>query len=216
MAQSRLGIQVTGPDSGAILEGIRKAEEMGIQAAWLTTGGAGPDALTIFAGAAVSTQRILLGTSIIPTFPRHPLVMAQQVQVIEHLAPGRFRLGIGPSGRSGMEETFGVDYRAPLGHVSEYLHILKAFLQEGEVDFDGRYYKAHAKISTSPMDVPVMASALGEKAFELCGAGADGAISWVCPGRYLTRRGPACYETICGKCGSPCAATGSPRACMCT
>ncbi|MCE2463211.1 MAG: LLM class flavin-dependent oxidoreductase [Dehalococcoidia bacterium] len=185
MAQSRLGVHVTGPDSGAILAGIKKAEETGIQAAWLTTGGAGSDGLTILAGAAVSTQRILLGTSIIPTFPRHPLVMAQQVQVIHHLAPGRFRLGIGPSGRSGMEETFGVDYRAPLGHVSEYLHILKSFLQEGEVDFDGRYYQAHAKISTSPMDVPVMASALGVKAYELCGAGADGAISWVCPGRYL-------------------------------
>jgi len=30
-----------------------------------------------------------------------------------------------------------------------------------------------------------MAAALGEKAYELCGAEADGAISWVCPGAYL-------------------------------
>ena len=30
-----------------------------------------------------------------------------------------------------------------------------------------------------------MAAALGEKAYELCGAEADGAISWVCPGIYL-------------------------------
>jgi alkanesulfonate monooxygenase SsuD/methylene tetrahydromethanopterin reductase-like flavin-dependent oxidoreductase (luciferase family) len=30
-----------------------------------------------------------------------------------------------------------------------------------------------------------MAAALGEKAYELCGAEADGAISWVCPGVYL-------------------------------
>ena len=203
MAQRKLGVHVTGPDSGAILAGIQKAEEAGIQAAWLTTGGAGPDGLTILAGAAVSTQRILLGTSIIPTFPRHPLVMAQQVQVIQHLALGRFRLGIGPSGRSGMEETFGVDYRAPLGHVSEYLHILKSFLQQGEVDFDGRYYQAHAKISTSPMDVPVMASALGVKAYELCGAGADGAISWVCPGKYLRDVGLPAMKRSAENAGRP-------------
>ena len=203
MAQNRLGVHVTGPDSGAILAGIKKAEETGIQAAWLTTGGAGPDGLTILAGAAVSTQQILLGTSIIPTFPRHPLVMAQQVQVIHHLAPGRFRLGIGPSGRSGMEETFGVDYRAPLGHVSEYLHILKSFLQQGEVDFDGRYYQARARISTSPMDVPVMASALGVKAYELCGAGADGAISWVCPGKYLRDVGLPAMKRSAESAGRP-------------
>ena len=36
-----------------------------------------------------------------------------------------------------------------------------------------------------PADVPVMASALQRRSFELCGAEADGAISWVCPGGYL-------------------------------
>jgi len=83
-----------------------------------------------------------------------------------------------------MVETFGVNYRAPLGHLTEYMRILKALLHQGSVDFDGRYYKAHARIA-SPIEVPVMASALGAAAFELCGAEADGAISWVCPGTYL-------------------------------
>ena len=36
-----------------------------------------------------------------------------------------------------------------------------------------------------PVDVPVMASALQRGSFELCGAEADGAISWICPGTYL-------------------------------
>ena len=184
MTQKRIGVSVFAPDSASILAGIQKAEELGIQAAWLTTGGAGLDALTLFASAAVRTERILLGTSITPTYPRHPVVTAQQVQVIDQLAPGRFRLGVGPSHRPIIEETFGVNFRAPLGHLSDYLHILKALLQEGSVDFDGRHYKAHARIA-SPIDVPVMASALQPKSFELCGAEADGAISWVCPGAYL-------------------------------
>jgi F420-dependent oxidoreductase-like protein len=194
MGQQRIGVAVAAPNSAAILAGIEKAEEMGIQAAWLTTGGAGLDALTLFASAAVRTQSVMLGTSITPTFPRHPVVVVQQVQVIAQLAPGRFRLGVGPSGRAGMEETFGVNYRAPLGHLREYLRVIKALLHEGAVNFDGRYYRAHARIA-SPVDVPVMASALGAGAFQLCGAEADGAISWVCPGAYLRDVGiPALRE----------------------
>ena len=184
MIPSRLGVAVFGPDSGAVVAGIKRAEEMGIPAAWLTTGGAGLDALTIFAAAAVDTQRIMLGTSITPTYPRHPVAVAQQVQVLAHLAPGRFRLGVGTSGRAGVEDMFGIDFGSPLGHLREYLRIVGTLLHEGSVDFSGRYYQAHAQIA-SRVDVPVMASALAAKAFELCGVEADGAISWVCPGVYL-------------------------------
>jgi F420-dependent oxidoreductase-like protein len=184
MADKRIGVHVTGPNAAAVLAGIERAEELGIPAAWLTTGGAGLDGLTLFASAAVRTQNILLGTSIVPTYPRHPIVMVQQVQVLDQLAPGRIRLGVGPSHRGPMEDTFGVNFRAPLGHLREYLQVCKSLLQEGSVDFQGRYYKASARIS-SPVNVPVMASALRPKSFELCGAEADGAISWVCPWVYL-------------------------------
>jgi alkanesulfonate monooxygenase SsuD/methylene tetrahydromethanopterin reductase-like flavin-dependent oxidoreductase (luciferase family) len=108
----------------------------------------------------------------------------QQVQVLAQLAPGRFRLGLGTSGRAGMEQAYGVNFRDPLGHLREYLRIVKALLHTGSVDFAGQYYQAHTRIS-APVDVPVMAAALGPKAYELCGAEADGAISWVCPGSYL-------------------------------
>ena len=184
MSERMIGVHVTGSDSAAILEGIERAEELGIGAVWMTTGGAGLDALTLFSAAALRTRRILFGTSIVPTYPRHPIVMVQQVQVIAQLAPGRLRLGVGSSHRAPMTDGFGADFRAPLSHLSEYLHILKALLQGGSVDFDGQYLKAQASIG-SPVDVPVMASALRPKSFDLCGAEADGAISWVCPGAYL-------------------------------
>ena len=118
-----------------------------------------------------------------PTFPRHPLVMVQQAQVVAQLAPGRFRLGIGPSHRPTIE-AMGIPFASPLGHLREYLRILKALLQQGRVDFDGTYYKAHDTIP-EPVHVPVMASALQRGSFELCGEEADGAISWICPGIYL-------------------------------
>jgi F420-dependent oxidoreductase-like protein len=184
MAQKLIGVVVSAPDSPGILAGIEHAEQLGIPAAWLTTGGVGLDALTLYAAAAARTSRIRLGTSITPTFPRHPLVVVQQVQVLAQLAPGRFRLGLGPSHRPSVEAMYGFDFRAPLGHLREYLQIVKTLLHSGSVDFDGRYYHAHAQIRT-PVDVPVMASALQRKSFELCAAEADGAISWVCPAVYL-------------------------------
>ena len=184
MSNKRIGIAVTGTDSAAVVAAIKRAESLGISAVWLTTGQANPDGLTIFAGAAVSTQNVMLGTSITPIFPRHPLVMAQQVQVLDKLSAGRFRLGIGTSHRPSMVENFGMDFHAPLGHLREYINILKTLFSEGSVDFHGEHYTAQASIP-STVDVPVMASALGESAFELCGAEADGAISWVCPGSYL-------------------------------
>jgi F420-dependent oxidoreductase-like protein len=185
MAEKRLGVVVSAPDSSAVLTSIADLEQRGIPAAWLTSAGAGgADPLGVFVGAALRTQHIQLGTAITQTFPRHPIAVVQQVQVLAQLAPGRFRLGLGTSGRAGMEQTYGVNFRAPLAHLREYLRIVKALLHTGAVDLTGRYYQARTRIA-APVDVPVMAAALGPKAYELCGAEADGAISWVCPGSYL-------------------------------
>ncbi len=184
MVEKRLGVAIAGPDAGTILARIGKAESLGVSAVWLTTGGVGLDGLTILGAAAAQTESILLGTSIIPTYPRHPLAVAQQVQVIAQLAPGRFRLGVGPSHLPTIEGMFGMDFGAPLTNLKEYLRVIKPLLQEGSVEFEGQQYRARATLP-SPVDVPVMASALRSASFELCGAEADGAISWVCPPQYL-------------------------------
>jgi F420-dependent oxidoreductase-like protein len=184
MSDKTIGIAVSAPDPARALANILKAEDIGIKAAWMTSGGGGGDALTLFAAAAARTERILLGTSIVQTWSRHPITVAQQVRVIAGLAPGRFRLGVGPSHRQNMERTFGADFRAPLGHLREYITILKGLIQKGAIEFDGEYYTAHASLP-GPINVPVMASALRSGAFALCGAEADGAITWVCPHSYV-------------------------------
>ncbi|MDA1129726.1 MAG: LLM class flavin-dependent oxidoreductase [Chloroflexi bacterium] len=183
MPEKLVGTAVRGSTIAEVQRNILRAEELGVHAAWMTAGGASLDSLTCFAATAASTSNIKLGTSIIPTYPRHPLVTATQAQVVAQLAPGRLRLGVGPSHRP-MIESMGIDFNAPLAHLREYLQILKAILQTGSVDFDGEHYSAHASIP-GPLDVQVMASALRKGSFELCGAEADGAISWICPGGYL-------------------------------
>jgi alkanesulfonate monooxygenase SsuD/methylene tetrahydromethanopterin reductase-like flavin-dependent oxidoreductase (luciferase family) len=183
MPDKRIGVVVSGRTAADVLEQIEQHEQAGIPTVWMTTGGARPDSLTVFAAAAGRTRHIAFGTSIVPTFPRHPLVVVQQVQVIAELAPGRFRLGVGPSHRPSMQ-AMGIPFQSPLAHLREYVRIVKRLLQHGQIDVEDTYYQAHETIP-EPLDVPVMASALQRRSFELCGAEADGAISWICPGPYL-------------------------------
>src|SRR5437588_7582947 len=99
MAPLRAGLVVRGPDPVGTVAAIVQAEERGVPAVWSTVGGTAPDAVTLFAAAAVQTTRIGLGTAIVPTYPRHPVALASQALVLAGLAPGRFRLGVGPSHR---------------------------------------------------------------------------------------------------------------------
>lgn len=179
-----IGVSITAATATDALNQISQAEDMGISAAWLTSSGGGGEAVAVLAAAAVETDTILLGTSIVQTWSRHPVTLAQQAQVVADLAPGRFRLGVGPSHKAPMESTFGAAFRSPLGHLGEYIDILKPLVQTAGIEYEGRWYSANANIG-GPLDVPVMTSALRPGAFELAGAKADGAISWVCPHFYL-------------------------------
>jgi F420-dependent oxidoreductase-like protein len=197
-----IGITCMGPDAAAALANIERAEQLGIPAAWLTAGGLASDAMGVFSAAAVKTSRIMLGTCIIQTWPRHPLTLAVQAATIASFAPGRFRLGVGPSHREQLANAYGIDYRQPLAHTRDYVHILKAALQQGEVDVDGPRYRVHAK-TPKPAAVPVMISALRTKSFALAGELADGAITWVCPIEYVTREALPALQRSAEAAGRP-------------
>jgi len=184
MVKGTIGIAISGKTAPEIVAQIKHAEALGVPAVWMTSGGLAGDSLAILTAAAAQTQKVLLGTSIVPIWSRHPVTLAQQAQVAANLAPGRFRLGAGPSHKQGMERALGADFREPLGHLREYIAVLQALLHTGEVDFDGKHYKAHTRLA-SPVDVPVLASALRPKSFDLCGALGAGAITWVCPLDYV-------------------------------
>ena len=182
-----IGVTVTampGTDRvrGAI-DAIAQAEDLGIAAVWLTSGGTGPDPIALFVAAAMRTERILLGTSIIPTWPRHPLALVQSTVVLDALAPGRFRLGVGPSHRPTVEAMYRFEWERPQEHLGEYVSILRTLFREGKVDFDGARLQAHASLP-GPMAVPMMISALRERGFRLGGAKSDGVITWNCPAAY--------------------------------
>lgn len=184
MSKGMIGVVILQfPKPAWAVDQVVEAERMGIASAWMTCGGLLADPLTLFAAAAARTQRIVMGSSILPTWPRNPVFLVQQILALEALAPERLRVGVGPSTEGGMRP-FGIDYQSPARELREYLTVLRALLHEGKVDFEGRHVRARARIP-APVRTPILASALQERAFELCGAHADGAISWVCPHTYL-------------------------------
>jgi F420-dependent oxidoreductase-like protein len=180
-----LGV-ASGNDAHAWIDRIVHAEEAGVQCAWLNNGPTSIDALVVFGAAASKTRRILFGTSIMMTFPRHPLSMAQAAVCVDQLAPGRLRLGVGPSHKPFIEGIFGMPFDKPQEHLREYLTILRSLLSQGSVSFRGKRLGAQAALSPpQKTGVKVFASALRPNGFGLCGELADGAISWMCPLPYL-------------------------------
>src|SRR5712692_8176111 len=182
MTNAIVGVNLAEPTANETADLIVRAEQAGVPAYWLTIGPQDP--MITFAAAAARTSSILLGTSIVPTFPRHPLALAMQAIALAQLAPGRFRLGVGPSHQPTMENTWGITFEKPLGHLREYVGVLRAALTTGEVATDGPRFSVHTKIANPPQ-VPIMISALRETSFRLAGEIADGAISWVSPAAYL-------------------------------
>jgi len=184
--QERIGLSIIATDAADAVNRIVEAERAGLRQVWLSQGGSGgTDTLTFAAVAAARTTQIRLGTAIVPTYPRHPLVMAQQALVIHDLAPGRLRLGIGPSHRPIIEGSYGLSQTAPLAYLREYVTVLRGLLGEGHIDHHGTFFKITATSHTAP--IPLLVSALGPKAFHVAGEISDGALSWVCPVPYLLK-----------------------------
>ena len=188
LIRERIGLIVNGTNAATAIKTIAAAEAIGVQQIWMTSIPWSPDVLTTFAAAAIKTSRIRLGTSILPTYPRHPVVLAQQVLALHDIAQDRLRLGIGPSHRAIIEDIYGLPQTKPLVHLREYVKVLHSILWEGKVDHHGEFFNIVIEFPRKAQ-IPVLISTLGKKAFELAGEVADGALSWMCPISYLLQTG---------------------------
>ena len=81
-----IGVHATGASVPAQLETIERLERAGIDTAWMTNTAQTPDPLGVLAVAGSRTGRIGLGTSIVQTYPRHPLALVQQALVVDHVS----------------------------------------------------------------------------------------------------------------------------------
>ena len=163
------------------LRRISAAERDGFDSYWLPQH-FGADMLTIIAMAGMQTGRIELGTAVVPTYPRHPVALAQQALTAQVATGGRLTLGIGVSHRSTIEDWLGLSYARPARHIEEYLSVLRPLLHESGVDFQGREFRVAGELQIPDADMvecPVIMAALGPRMLEIAGRLADGTVTWM-------------------------------------
>jgi F420-dependent oxidoreductase-like protein len=140
----------------------------------------GIDALMAIAVAARETPGLHFGTSVIPTYPRHPMVLAQQALTAQAVSQGRLTLGIGLSHKIVIEGMYGMSYDKPAIHMREYLSILLSEIQTGNSNFTGTVLTGRGPVTipdATPM--PVMIAAMAPRMLELAATVADGTILWM-------------------------------------
>ncbi len=171
-------------DLGAVRELAAMTDGAGFAGMWL--GAAfGFDPFVALALAAASAPRMQLGTAVVPTWPRHPVVMAQQAASLSAVCEGRFRLGIGTS-HAPVMNMYGIEFDRPISHLREYLTIVRALLHDGKVKHRGERYSVTGFLDVADaVPVPVLTGVLREQSARLAGGYADGALSWLCPVPYL-------------------------------
>lgn len=184
----RLGILIdntVGLD--AQLQQIVQAERDGFDACWLLHFvQAAYDALTTIALAGRMTERIELGTAVIPVYPFHPLAMASHALTAQVASGGRLTLGLGASHQPVVEQVLGLSHERPARHMREYLTVLLALMHEGKADFQGEVFRVQAgmnMIGATPC--PVMIAALGPAMLRLAGELTDGTITWMAGPKVL-------------------------------
>src|SRR5437870_1053759 len=156
-------------DVEAQVRSVIEAENDGFDGIWLGQI-FGPDVLTVLALAGQKTSRIELGTSVVPTYPRHPHMLAQQALTTQVASGGRLNLGIGLSHAPVVQGMWGLSYDRPAMHMREYLSVLVPLLKEGRVSFNGEMFSVNASISIPVLKPPpVLIAALAPIMLRIAG-----------------------------------------------
>ncbi len=136
------------PDFKQIIELAERAEALGFDSVWVGDSVlARPrlEALTTLATIASRTRRVKLGTAVLLSALRHPVVLANEVANLDMLSQGRVILGVGVGARApNTEREFaacGVPFNQRAGIYEEGLIIMRRLWEEPEVTFSGRHFQ---------------------------------------------------------------------------
>jgi 5,10-methylenetetrahydromethanopterin reductase len=159
---------------------LRHAADDGFASAWMSNI-FGLEALTALAVAGSHVPGIELGTAVIPTYPRHPAVLAQQALTTAlAIGPDRLTLGIGLSHKIVIEDMYGYSFDRPAIHMREYLSVLLPLLDGQPVSVDGSSVSAHIGLSVArPGQVRVLVAAMAPRMLRLAAEQAAGTVLWM-------------------------------------
>jgi alkanesulfonate monooxygenase SsuD/methylene tetrahydromethanopterin reductase-like flavin-dependent oxidoreductase (luciferase family) len=128
------------------VEAIVAAERAGFDDAWIAehhfmSYGVCPSATTLAAVALGRTSRITVGTAVSVLSTQHPVALAEQAAILDHVSGGRFRLGVGRGGPWVDLEVFGTGLTRFEYGFRESLDVLCAALKDDVVSADGDFFR---------------------------------------------------------------------------
>ena len=165
----------------ASLAQAQQIKDAGYASAWATQI-FDNDALTLVGILSSHIEDLRFGTAVIPVYPRHPQVMAQQALTIQSASHNRLTLGIGLSHQIVVESLWGYSYDRPARYMREYLEALMPMLRGEAAMVTGEVITA---ITAGPLDIPgtqpptVLVAALAPTMLKLAGTMADGTVTWM-------------------------------------
>ncbi|MEV6873792.1 LLM class F420-dependent oxidoreductase [Amycolatopsis sp. NPDC051128] len=193
-----IGVALPSGDTGSapnlvdeLIAQTRQAADAGLKSVWFSQLPLSQDAVSVAALAGREVPGIEVGTSVVPTYPRHPLVVASLAQTAQAATGGRFTLGIGLGSKGFLGPVYGVDYPPPVRHLREYLTVLRQVFAGEAVDYSGDTLEAHVpgpSTVAGGQDVPVIVAAMGPQALRVTGELADGTLPYLAGPRALSER----------------------------
>jgi F420-dependent oxidoreductase-like protein len=170
------------------VEQVVEMESAGLDLVWVAEA-YGFDAPSLLGYLAARTERVELGSAILPIYTRTPTLLAMTAAGIDALSDGRFHLGLGASGPQVIEGFHGVPYTAPIGRTEEIVAICReVWRREAPLEHHGRHYDLPLrtgegtglgkplKIIAHPVRsaIPIWIASLGERNVEMTATVADG------------------------------------------
>jgi probable F420-dependent oxidoreductase len=156
---------------------VRHAERLGYRDGWTYETFAG-DAITPVAAAATISERMRLGTAIVPVFTRPPALIALTAAGLQQLSGGRFVLGVGISTPTIVEQWMGIQYRMPMTRLRETVGAIRAIFSGQKVTAEGKTVRINGFRLTGPVEnpPPIYVGAQGEQMLRTAGEIGDGVI----------------------------------------
>jgi 5,10-methylenetetrahydromethanopterin reductase len=128
------------------------------------------------------TSRLAVGWGIISPYTRHPVQIAMDARVTQEAAgPGRFYLGLGVS-KIFMRHAGIGDGAKPVAAMREAVRQVRAVLEGGAVDMDGKVFSTHVPELRDDADaprwpVPIYVAGTGPMMLRTAGELADGLLT---------------------------------------
>ena len=161
------------------LEHIKTADDLGFYGCYAADETWHKDLYVLFAAAAPMTEQIRFGPSLAPLALREPTHVAQAVATLDELTDGRAECVIS-IGNFSLLAQYGMDWTGmkTISRVKEAHEVMRTFLDEGAVTFDGDFYN-YVGLFTFARPVqehlPLLIGALrGPKSFQVAGEVSDG------------------------------------------